>query len=918
MKLGTLRITLPDNQSREYDVEQASLGVGRAADNELEIDEISVSRRHARLTIEAGRMLVEDLGSANGTFVGSQRLAPNTSTLVPENETLRIGDVELRFTPVEPPRRPSGGANATMITGAPMAGAATRYGALRIRLPDGSTRDYALEQPSITVGRAGENQLVIDEISVSRRHARLTVESSRLMLEDLGSANGTFIGSQRMAPNTPGLVPEDTPVRLGDVELRYVPPAPLEAARSFTSQAPGSTMPPPGQGAPAGPPVNVSLQGPAQPVAPGSVVTATLTIQNRGSVVDEFVISVSGIPSNWVRFTKDRVPLLPNAQEQITLTFQPPRRAEAVATDHRFTLNVVSREHRTSLNVQGMLKVLPYQGFTLNLQPVRSRRNFQVVAENQGNAPVTYQLSAVDDEHALVYRFAQPAISLNPGDSVGVLLEVTPKVPPRIGTRETRAFNVVATAVDQTGAAEVRAPGQLIIRPPIPIWLIPLVILVLLCLCIGSAYAYFSIICSTNPSLPLCPATALPVINVFSATPEEVDRGGAVVIAWDVSGAQTVELVSPINNTLPPSGLQTFNIENNTTFTIRASNFAGPVEQSIIVTVRRAPPTIQSFTVSPGVITAGQVEVIVLSWNVIGATAVSIEGVPGQNLGATGSVEVAAPSQNTTYTLVATNDGGTVRESATVVIASAECTIANAPEGSTILREGPGATYPEIITLANGTRVDPFGRNPSGDWLKVVARDQSREGWVAQTFVTCTNVPDMSIYPTVQPNLIPTLAPTPSPTLTPSQVPSGTPEPTFTPSATFTPTPTPTPVFVSGGAITYRVQEGGRTTIYRQGPNGGRVALVFDKDDAEVLDYTPANGGRYAIWVVEGGQQKVFIISQNGDLLGGPITGAWTSTTDGDWSNDGQRLVLQAAHGDTVRYHYYDAGGNLLGEPTFP
>jgi hypothetical protein len=85
-----------------------------------------------------------------------------------------------------------------------------------------------------------------------------------------------------------------------------------------------------------------------------------------------------------------------------------------------------------------------------------------------------------------------------------------------------------------------------------------------------------------------------------------------------------------------------------------------------------------------------------------------------------------------------------------------------------------------------------------------------------------------------------------------------------------------------------------------------------------VLDYTPANGGRYAIWVLEGGQEKIFIISQNGDLLGGPITGGWNSITDGDWSNDGQRLVVQAKHGDAVRYHYYDANGNLTGEPTFP
>lgn len=918
MKLGTLRITLPDGQSRDFVVEQASLGVGRAADNEVVLDEISVSRRHARLTVEAGRLMVEDLGSASGTYLGSQRLAPNTPSLVPDDGVVRVGDVELRFAPAQAPApQPPGGPpreQQTMAMGGP-AGEPPRYGGLRIRYPGGEVREFALEQPTVTVGRAGDNQLVIEEASVSRRHARLTVESGRLMIEDMGSANGTFIGSQRLAANTPALVSDDQPVRLGDVEIRFVPPRPVEAARAFTPAAEGP-MAPPSQAAPSGPPVNVSLVGPSASVAPGSVVTASLTIQNRGTVVDEFVVRVAGIPGNWVRVSKERVPLLPSAQEQVALTFSPPRRAEAVATDHRFTISVISREHHTGVNVQGTLKVLPYQGFGLSLQPVRSRRDFTIVAQNQGNAPVTYHLSAVDDEQALLYQFGQPAVALPPGESARIGLTVSPKAKPSIGARETRPFAVVGTSIDQSGAAEVRAAGQLIIRPPIPIWLIPLVILLMLCLCIGSAYLYFTVICSTNPGLPLCPAGARPVINVFTVTPEEVDRGGAVVLAWDVSNAEDVQLVSPAQNTLPPSGLQTFNVESTTTFTLRATNFAGPVEQSVVVTVRRSPPVIQSFTVTPGVVTAGQTDRIMLSWSVLDAASVSIEGVPGQNLSATGSTEVATPAQNTTYTLVATNESGTVRQSATVVIASAECAVANVPAGDVLsLREGPAVGYPVVIELANGARVDPFGRNPTGDWLKVIARDVAREGWVAANFVACTNVPDMSVYPTVAPNLVPTLAPTATPTPTPTTPPTPTNPP---PTATFTPTPTPTPIFISGGRVTFRVQQGGRTSILLQNPNGQPIPLVFDKDDAEVLDYTPHNGGRYAIWVLEGGQQKVFIIDVNGNLAGGPITGGWTSITDGDWSNDGQRLVVEALNGAAVAYYYYDAGGNFIGQPAFP
>jgi pSer/pThr/pTyr-binding forkhead associated (FHA) protein len=917
MILGTLRIKLPDGQVRNFTVEQATLGIGRAADNEISLEEISLSRRHARFAFEAGRMSVEDLGSANGTYIGSQRIAPNTPTLVPDNEVVRAGDVEVRFTAAQAPRPPLGSSQATVSEPIPGEGG-MRYGMLHIRLPSGETRNFPMEQPSITVGRAADNQLSLDEISVSRRHARLTVESTRLMIEDLGSANGTFIGSQRVAPNNPGLVPADTAVRLGDVEIKFVPPAPVEAARAFAPTA-AEGQASVAQNAPSGPPVNVALVGPAGPVAPGSVMTATITIQNRGAVVDEFVIRVAGVPANWVRLSKERVPLLPNAQEAVTLTFQPPRRAEAVATDHRFTVSVISREHHTGVNVVGTLRVLPYSGFTLALQPVRSARDFMLVAQNQGNAPVTYQLSGVDDERGLDYRFSQPLVTLQPGETANIPLEITPKVRPSIGARETRSFNIVGTATDQSGAAEVRAPGQLIIRPPIPIWLIPLLVLVSLCCCIGSAYAYFTFCPTYAPDMPFCPASAKPVFNFFTATPEEIEKGGAVVIAWDVANAEEVSLIAPVQSSLPPSGLQTFNLDTTTTFTIRATNFAGSVDQSITVNVRQAPPVIQSFSVTPGILTAGQSGKVVLSWAVAGATSISIEGVPGQNLAPSGSLEIDAPTQNTTYNLVATNDSGTVQQSASVVIASAECTVQNVAAGDTLyLREGPGQFYALVVALSNGTVVVPFGRNPTGDWLKVIARDASREGWVPSNNITCTNAPDISAYPTVAPDLIPTLAPSATPSPTPTTPPTGTPEPTATPSNTPTATPTVTPVFVSSGLITYRVQEGGRTTIYLQGANGGRTPLVFDKDDAEVLDYTPQNGGRFAIWVLEGGQQKVFIIGQGGNLIGSPITGAWTSVTDGDWSNDGQRLVIEVLTGSAVSYLYYDANGNATGAPAFP
>ena len=925
MKLGTLRIKMPDGQAREFAVEQPVIGAGRASDNELVVDDISVSRRHAQLTFDAGQMLVEDLASGNGTYLGSQRIAPNTPTPVPPDQAVRLGDVELRFVPVEapklvrPPARESIGAQAgTMIMAGPSGSAAPNvYGLLRVKTPDGKSREFGLDQPTITIGRSSDNQLTLDENSVSRRHARLTVESGRLMIEDLGSANGTYIGSQRLAPQNPGLVSEDQVVRVGDVEIRYVPPRPVQAASSFAASnlaASAGGGPAASQPEAAGPPVNISLLGPAQPVAPGMITTASLTIQNRGTVVDEFTVRVSGMPANWVRLGKERVPLLPNAQEQVTITFAPPRRSEAVATDHRFTVSVISREHHTGVNAQGVLKVLPYLGFAMHLDPVRSRRNFQLVAENEGNSPVTYRLSGTDDEHSLLFNFSQDRFSLQPGQTLALPLQVIPKVKPTIGASQTRAFNVVAESADQPDAAEVRAPGQLIIRPPIPIWLIPLVLLVSLCFCLVAAYSYVTFCPTDFPNGPFCPAAAKPVINVFTVTPAQVSKGGSVVIAWDVSNAEKVELVVPEQNTLKASGLQTFKIDANTTFTLRATNFAGSVEQSINVIVSQSPPVIQSFTANPGVITAGQTDKIALSWTVLGATSVSIQGVSGPFAPTTGSVVVPAPITNTTYTLVATNDAGPVHADVTVVISSAKCSVANLANGDKLnLREGPGAGYASVILLDNGTPLDPIGRNATGDWIKVDAA--GREGWVSTAFVSCSNVPDLSVYPTVAPNLIPTLAPTPTPTSIPA---SATPTLTPTPKPTATDTPTATPVLSSGGLVTYKVQQGGHTSIFLQPPTGAPIALLSGKDDAEVLAYTSANGGRFAIWALEGAAQKLYIVSQAGSAVGNPITGSWDAINDADWSNDGKTLVVETITGATVKYYYYDANGNLLAQPVFP
>jgi pSer/pThr/pTyr-binding forkhead associated (FHA) protein len=58
-----------------FTLEGDQLNIGRDSSNEITINDAEVSRRHARLTFQGGKYVLEDLGSTNGTFVNGQRLA---------------------------------------------------------------------------------------------------------------------------------------------------------------------------------------------------------------------------------------------------------------------------------------------------------------------------------------------------------------------------------------------------------------------------------------------------------------------------------------------------------------------------------------------------------------------------------------------------------------------------------------------------------------------------------------------------------------------------------------------------------------------------------------------------------------------------------------------------------------------------
>ena len=74
-----------------------------------------------------------------------------------------------------------------------------------------------LTNQQITIGRANDATLVLDDDYASTRHARLFPQDGQWIVEDLGSTNGTYLDRQKVTQPTP--VPIGVPIRIGKTVL---------------------------------------------------------------------------------------------------------------------------------------------------------------------------------------------------------------------------------------------------------------------------------------------------------------------------------------------------------------------------------------------------------------------------------------------------------------------------------------------------------------------------------------------------------------------------------------------------------------------------------------------------------------------------------------------------------------------------
>jgi CRP-like cAMP-binding protein len=79
---------------------KGSASIGRNSHNDITVLDLSISRSHARISLEEDNWVIEDLGSANGITFGGQRVQRRALT---SGDAFRLGEVEVRFTETDSP-----------------------------------------------------------------------------------------------------------------------------------------------------------------------------------------------------------------------------------------------------------------------------------------------------------------------------------------------------------------------------------------------------------------------------------------------------------------------------------------------------------------------------------------------------------------------------------------------------------------------------------------------------------------------------------------------------------------------------------------------------------------------------------------------------------------------------------------------
>lgn len=215
---GAPAVQLPmivEQSGREQPIRPGLNVLGREGDVML-IDG-KVSRRHAQITSDNGQLVLEDLGSTNGTKLNGTALAQGEKKVVSGGDTISFGGYEVK---VSLPG--ATGANATAVISSNKTAAIATPPKVEVAPATlyGEGKEFPLRAGLNSFGRKADNDVSISDPYISGKHGVIEVAADGVFFTDIGSTNGTMLSDAKLSPNMRTAITEDDVIRLGSLEFR--------------------------------------------------------------------------------------------------------------------------------------------------------------------------------------------------------------------------------------------------------------------------------------------------------------------------------------------------------------------------------------------------------------------------------------------------------------------------------------------------------------------------------------------------------------------------------------------------------------------------------------------------------------------------------------------------------------------------
>lgn len=242
MKGESMKLVFPGGEHAPVDLADGTTRIGSSAECEIVLNLPGVASRHCEIALKEGQASARPLDAVAPTVLNGRQI--DRPTEIKAGDLLLFGRVGCSVGAGER-RAAAAGANPARPAAEPDDGRTRVRQSLprfMLRGVSGATfgKTFAVTDNAV-LGRQPDCDIAVPAEEISRHHARLRVTPEGVHVEDLGSANGTFINDKRIQS---GLLKPGEELRLDTVRFLLVTPGMDARQQSARAAGTGRRGPP--------------------------------------------------------------------------------------------------------------------------------------------------------------------------------------------------------------------------------------------------------------------------------------------------------------------------------------------------------------------------------------------------------------------------------------------------------------------------------------------------------------------------------------------------------------------------------------------------------------------------------------------------------------------------------------------------